>query len=129
MNTTQFIVAASLVTAFVTTGVKANDKAKEVVDEKLISYPLETCAVSGEGLGEMGGAITYEVKFCCKGCLKKFIKNPKKYVDKVEKARVKSKENASNQKRGSERRKDTKQKGKDAKPAHDEHDHKGHDHH
>ena len=36
----------------------------------------------------MGGEITYEVKFCCKGCVKKFLKNPKKYVDNIEKVRA-----------------------------------------
>ena len=54
-------------------------------------YPLKTCAVSGEKLGEMGDpyVFTYqgrEIKLCCKGCLKKFNKEPGSFVKKLEAA-------------------------------------------
>lgn len=49
------------------------------------SYPLATCVVTGEPLGEWDEETTYihgnqEMKFCCKMCLKKFKKNPAKYL-------------------------------------------------
>jgi hypothetical protein len=54
-------------------------------------YPLKTCVVSGEKLGEMGTpyVLTHEgreVKLCCKSCLKDFNKEPAKYVKKIEAA-------------------------------------------
>ena len=54
-------------------------------------YPLKTCIVSGEKLGEMGApyVFTYkgqEIKFCCKGCLKDFNKEPAKYLTKLAEA-------------------------------------------
>ena len=59
------------------------------------AYPLTTCLVSGEKLGEMGEpyVIQYEgrtVKFCCKNCLKKFNKDPKKYLAKLDEAAKKN---------------------------------------
>jgi YHS domain-containing protein len=56
-------------------------------------YPLDTCIVSGEKLGEMGEAVTVvkdgqEVKFCCKSCVKKFNANPDKYLKKIDAASV-----------------------------------------
>lgn len=51
-------------------------------------YPLKTCVVSDEKLGEMGPphVITHEgqeIKFCCKSCVKDFDKDPKKFLKKV----------------------------------------------
>jgi len=51
-------------------------------------YPLDTCLVSGEKLGEMGKPfeIVYEgqqIKFCCKSCAPKFAKDPAKYLSKL----------------------------------------------
>ena len=58
--------------------------------EKLKPYPLKTCLVSDEKLGEMGDAYVFdykgqEIKLCCKGCLKDFKKDPAKYLKKLEK--------------------------------------------
>jgi len=63
---------------------------------KLKPYPLETCVVSGEKLGEMGKPYAYEykdreIKFCCKNCVKDFKKEPAKYVKKLEEAEAKPK--------------------------------------
>ena len=51
-------------------------------------YPFKTCLVSGNTLGSMGDPIieTYEgreVRFCCEPCVKKFHKNPGKYLTKL----------------------------------------------
>ncbi len=51
-------------------------------------YPLDTCLVSGEKIGEMGKPfeIVHEgqqIKFCCKNCAPKFAKDPAKYLSKL----------------------------------------------
>lgn len=52
------------------------------------AYPLTTCVVSGEKLGEMGPPVVInyqgtEVRFCCNGCVKKFNADPAKYLVKL----------------------------------------------
>ncbi len=64
--------------------------------EKLKPYTLKTCIVSGDKLGEMGDPYVYEykgreIKFCCKGCVKDFNKEPEKYIKKIEEAEAKAK--------------------------------------
>lgn len=51
-------------------------------------YPLTTCIVSGEKLGEMGKPIVIikdgqEVKLCCKSCIKDFEKEPAKFLKEI----------------------------------------------
>ena len=63
---------------------------------KLKPYTLKICVVSGDTLGEMGDPFVYEyqgreIKFCCKGCLKDFLKDPAKYVKKIEAEEAKAK--------------------------------------
>jgi YHS domain-containing protein len=65
-------------------------------EKKLKSYPLDTCVVSGEKLGEMGKPYVHEykgreIKFCCKDCLKDFNKDSAKYIKKIEDAEAKAK--------------------------------------
>ena len=75
------------------------------------TYPLDTCVVSGSKLGSMGEPYVHTVgdtvvKFCCKGCVPTFKKNPARYLKKLETAKT-----------------------KDAEPApHQGHDHSGHQH-
>lgn len=57
-------------------------------DDAVKPYPLDTCLVSGEKLGEMGEAFVMvhkgqEIKFCCKGCVKDFKKDPEKFLTKL----------------------------------------------
>lgn len=71
--------------------------AAEAKVDKPDTYPLKTCVVSGEKLGEMGKPYVYqhegrEVRFCCKGCLKDFQKDPAKYLKKMEEEAKKQKE-------------------------------------
>jgi hypothetical protein len=65
--------------------------------EKLIrEYPLETCVVSGDGLGDMGPPVDYIhaeagkpdrlVRLCCKGCLRDFKKEPERYLAVIDEA-------------------------------------------
>jgi YHS domain-containing protein len=70
--------------------------ADDKTDPKLKPYPLKTCVVSGEKLGDMSDPYVYkykdrEIKFCCKDCLKDFNKNPAKYIKKLEEAEAKAK--------------------------------------
>ena len=58
------------------------------------AYPLDTCVVSGEKLGEMGHAYVFnykgqEIKLCCKKCKKKFDKDPEAYLKKIAAAQAK----------------------------------------
>lgn len=62
----------------------------QAADEKKPAkpYPLTTCVVSGEKLGDMGAPYVFthegrEVKLCCKSCLKDFNKEPAKYTKKL----------------------------------------------
>ena len=68
--------------------------------QKLISYTLKVCIVSGEKLGEMGDPYVFaykgrEIKLCCKNCRKDFDKDPAKYIKKIEEAEAKAKANAN----------------------------------
>lgn len=79
MKTTIAIIAAAFVAGL--SGVSA-------APAKTKSYPLKTCIVTDNKLGSMGTPITktydgQEVKFCCKPCVKKFEKNPAKYLAKL----------------------------------------------
>ncbi len=85
--------AASILTLFFLTGpfVALADDAKTEIKP----YPLKTCVVSGEKLGEMGKPYVFtngnrEIKFCCKSCLKDFNKEPAKYIKKLEEAEAKA---------------------------------------
>jgi YHS domain-containing protein len=54
------------------------------------SYPLKTCVVSGEDLGDKPYTFTHNgqtVKLCCKDCLAKFDKDPDKYMAKLNEAK------------------------------------------
>jgi YHS domain-containing protein len=65
-------------------------------DANAKAYPLKTCVVSGEKLGEMGKPYVFqhdgkEVRLCCKDCLKDFQKDPAKYMKKIEEAQANTK--------------------------------------
>jgi YHS domain-containing protein len=90
-NITATVLALSFIAAPLA-GFAADAKA----DAKAKPYPLKTCVVSGEKLGEMGDPYVFthegrEVKLCCKSCLKDFNKAPAKYVKKIEEAEAKKK--------------------------------------
>ncbi|MCC5842773.1 MAG: hypothetical protein JJU05_00840 [Verrucomicrobia bacterium] len=55
------------------------------------AYPLETCVISGAKLDSMGGPYIHqhegtEVRFCCRGCLPRFNRDPAKYLKLIEDA-------------------------------------------
>lgn len=74
--------------------IAADAPAKPVAEKKAAdkgpakSYPLDVCLVTDNDLGSMGDeqVMVYEgqtIKFCCKPCEKKFLKNPAKYLEKL----------------------------------------------
>lgn len=71
-------------------GKKAVSKKVAKTDAKPKAYPLKTCLVTGDGLDDMDERVTtvyngQTFEFCCKPCLKKFNKNPEKFVKALEK--------------------------------------------
>lgn len=50
------------------------------------SYPLKTCFVSGDRLDDPVDALYGDrlLRFCCKGCVRSFNKNPSKYLPKLD---------------------------------------------
>lgn len=60
-------------------------------------YTLETCAATGEKLGDMGEPVVkeykgQEIKFCCKGCIRKFEKDIDGNLAKVAKQMAEKKD-------------------------------------
>jgi YHS domain-containing protein len=69
---------------------QAEPKNGEVAGKEAVKpYPLDTCIVSDEKLGEMGKPFVFvhngqEIKLCCKKCRSKFDKDPASYLKKLE---------------------------------------------
>lgn len=83
---------ASPVPAATAETASASAKVTKKTAAKPKPYPLETCLVTGDDLDDMDDRVStvYEgqtFEFCCKPCLKKFYKNPGKYVKSLEKAK------------------------------------------
>ena len=62
-----------------------------IIEQQMAGYPLTTCPVSLEPLGSMGDPVDYVynnrlVRFCCKGCLRGFKKNPGPVLAVLDKA-------------------------------------------
>lgn len=60
-----------------------------VVKAQLADYPLTTCPVTGEKLGEMGDPVDFVfanrlVRFCCPKCVAKFKADPQKYMSELD---------------------------------------------
>lgn len=66
--------------------------------QAVADYPVDYCVVSGDKLedGDMGPPVNYVykqegkpdrlVRFCCKGCIKDFNKDPEKYLQAIDEA-------------------------------------------
>lgn len=57
-------------------------------------FPVKTCIVSGEDLGDDPVAVSYKgrnIGLCCKSCVKKFNANPEKYAAIFDKEMAKRK--------------------------------------
>lgn len=73
----------------VQSGEKKSDTSKQSAEKVGPKpYPLDVCIVTDNDLGSMGEEteIVYEgqvIKFCCKPCERKFLKNPAKYLEKL----------------------------------------------
>ena len=69
------------------------------LEEQKKTYPLDTCVVTGEKLGKHGEVVEHEykgrlVRFCCKGCIGTFEKDPAKYLAKIDEAAKKKADEA-----------------------------------
>lgn len=75
---------------------------KKVIETQTKEYPFTTCLISEDKLGgEMGAPIDYLykgidgkysprlIRFCCKGCIKTFQKDPEKYLKMIDEAKSK----------------------------------------
>ncbi len=63
---------------------------KKIIEVGLPGYPMDSCPVGGR-LGSMGEPIDFIymnrlVRFCCAGCEKSLVKEPAKYMAKLDKA-------------------------------------------
>lgn len=66
------------------------------VPKNVAAYPLDTCVVSGKKLGSMGKPYDYVhqqdgqpdrlVRFCCRGCVGTFKKDPARYLQLLDAA-------------------------------------------
>lgn len=82
----------NILTAVLLTGLAAGTLSVRA-DDKPKPYPLKTCVVSGEEINDKGSMKPHvfvregqEVKLCCKSCLKDFMKEPAKFLAKIEAA-------------------------------------------
>lgn len=63
----------------------------QVVADQLDHYPVDTCVVSSEPLGEEPIDFVYRnrlIRFCCKGCRGDFLKDPDVFLQKLDAAVV-----------------------------------------
>ena len=66
------------------------DPVRQAEKSDVKPYPLKTCIVSDDKLGEMGKPVVFvhegqEIKLCCKDCREDFDMDPAKYLKKLEK--------------------------------------------
>ena len=69
-------------------GCESRSSDSETGNSEEVFYPIDFCIVTGNDFDEEGsGMIPYThvhegitIKFCCKPCLPKFIKDPEKYL-------------------------------------------------
>lgn len=64
-----------------------------VVEHQAPTYPLETCLISGDKLGDEPINFIYEnrlIRFCCEMCVDGFLKNPNAGLAKLNEASVKA---------------------------------------
>ena len=90
----QFTVLLAGLSATATTAAPASAALTATTSQA--AYPLKTCVVAGGKLGSMGKPVAYVYKqagqpdrtvmFCCKGCIRKFEKEPAKYLAKLDAA-------------------------------------------
>jgi hypothetical protein len=87
------LLAFGLVLLGISTGLRAEDDAAKIA-ELAATYPLKTCVISGAQLGSMGDPVDvlHEgrlVRFCCKGCIKKFKAESEKFLKQIDEAAAK----------------------------------------
>ena len=101
INNNRFIAGLAIAAALISIpNITRADGTNSAAATKPTPYPLDTCVVSGEKLGEMGEPIVFvytnknvnqEIKFCCPSCKPKFLKDPDKYMKTIKDAEAKAK--------------------------------------
>ena len=74
-----------------TNDASANGTNSVATDAQPKPYPFDTCVVDGMKLGSMGDPYVFvyqgqEIKLCCAGCKPIFLKDPDKYLKKIQDA-------------------------------------------
>lgn len=98
MNTSRSLrLAVSLVLGLFATGLALASETFDLAKAKA-AYPLTTCVISGNPLGDMGDPVDYVyqqegkpdrlVRFCCGMCVGKFKKDPAKYLKQIDEAQA-----------------------------------------
>ena len=90
---------AALAVAFISTAAFAHEGEDHTKGAPGVpkDYPLKTCPVSNDKLGEHGKSVKVtapdgtDVYLCCKDCMKDFKKDPAKYAKMVKDAEPKKK--------------------------------------
>jgi YHS domain-containing protein len=101
-----FVLSVVAAMAFIIGGAACSHSPKESVpssatnnavaeDAKPKLYPFDTCLVDGMKLGSMGDPYVFvyqgqEIKFCCPDCKPEFLKDPDKYMKKIQDAEAAS---------------------------------------
>jgi len=86
---TRIILTTAIFAAAFISPLSAREKSSQAKTSKVKPYTIKKCVVSDEELGSMGDTISFaykgqEIKVCCKPCIKKFKKDPKKYLKLLE---------------------------------------------
>ena len=97
MKMTKFLMVLTVAGVLASALVRADTTSTNSPAAKPIPYPLKTCPVSDEKLGgDMGAPYVFvyqgqEIKLCCSGCKKDFLKDPAKYLKKIKELAAKQK--------------------------------------
>jgi len=81
------LLTTCLLASCASTGSDSNSSATSAGGVK--PYPLDICIVTDNELGSMGDPISLihegqEVKFCCRPCVKKFQRDPQRYLAQLQ---------------------------------------------
>ena len=75
----------------IATNNESSSKTNNAATKDAKPYPFDTCLVDGMKLGSMGNPYVFvyqgqEIKFCCADCKPVFLKDPEKYLKKIQDA-------------------------------------------
>jgi hypothetical protein len=77
---------SALLIAAILLATAARGRAEDAVPGAVKPYPLENCVVSNDKIDPQVPPLVYngqEYRFCCRGCIKKFNREPEKYAARL----------------------------------------------